>query len=340
MLALTPSHIMQTAFGFFAAKTLLSAVEFKLFTHLGDGSLSGGEIGAALALHPRAIPDFPDALVALGLLARDGDGADARYRNTPETAAFLDQTKPGYMGGILDMANNRLYPHWGSLSAGLKTGEAQNEAQQTGNQLFDTLYDDPAQVEEFTAAMAALTRSDAPILAETFNFSRYETLVDIGGASGQLAISLAQRHPHMTFVTCDLAAVEPVAKRAIAAAGLSDRISARTLDFFREPFPKANVITMSRILHDWNLEKKMQLLHAAYAALPTGGALIAIENLIDDARRSHAFGLLMSLNMLIECSDGFDYSGADFAGWCREVGFTRTEVLPLTEVTSAAIAYK
>jgi len=132
----------------------------------------------------------------------------------------------------------------------------------------------------------------------------------------------------------------PIAEKAIAAAGLSDRVKAAAGDFFVDPLPSADVITMARVLHDWNLDQKMQLIRAAYDALPDGGALITVESLIDDARREHVAGLMMSLNMLIEIGDAFDYSAADFAGWCRAVGFRDINVLPLTGIISAAVAYK
>jgi hypothetical protein len=138
----------------------------------------------------------------------------------------------------------------------------------------------------------------------------------------------------------DLPAVTEIARRKIAAAGLADRISAAPIDFFSDPFPRADVITMGMILHDWNLEKKMGLIRAAYDALPSGGALVAIENLIDDARRENAFGLMMSLNMLVEFGDAFDFTGADFIRWCREVGFRRFQVIPLVGPASAGVAYK
>jgi hypothetical protein len=122
--------------------------------------------------------------------------------------------------------------------------------------------------------------------------------------------------------------------------GLADRVAAIPIDFFADPLPKADVITMGMILHDWNLEKKKSLVRAAYEALPPGGAFVVVENLIDDARRENAFGLMMSLNMLIEFGDAFDFTAADFAGWCREAGFSRTEVIPLAGPASAGVAYK
>jgi O-methyltransferase domain/Dimerisation domain len=335
-----PSHIMQVGMGFWASKTLLSAVELGLFTKLGTDGMTAPQIATAVALDERAIPDFPDALVALELLDRDGEGSDALYRNTEATALFLDKGSPAYIGGILEMSNARLYRFWGDLTEALKTGEPQNEIKHTGKPMFEELYSDPDRLEQFMNAMAGISSGPFSALAEKFDFSKHETLTDVGGATGQLSIIIANRHPHMRCTTFDLPVVEPIAERTIEGAGLSDRVTTAAGDFFADPLPEADVITMGLILHDWNLERKMQLIKAAYDALPGGGAFIVIENLIDDGRRTNAFGLLMSLNMLIEFGDAFDYTGADFAGWCKEVGFKETEVLPLAGPASAGIAYK
>jgi O-methyltransferase domain/Dimerisation domain len=335
-----PSHIMQVGMGFWASKTVLSAVEIELFTKLGSDGMTGSQIAQALELNKRAIPDFPDALVALELLDRDGEGSDALYRNTQATAVFLDKASPAYIGGILEMSNARLYRFWGDLTEALQDGKPQNEIKHTGKPMFEELYSDPDRLEQFMNAMAGISLGPFRALSEKFDFSRYKTLCDVGGATGQLSIIVANRHPHMRCISLDLPVVEPIAKRTIEGAGLSDRVTAEAGDFFADPLPKADVITMGLILHDWNLERKMHLIKAAYDALPEGGAFIVIENLIDDARRENAFGLLMSLNMLIEFGDAFDYTGADFAGWCKEVGFKEIDVVPLAGPASAGIAYK
>ena len=335
-----PSHIMQVGMGFWASKTLLSAVELELFTKLGGDGMTGARIAETLDLHPRAIPDFPDALVALQLLEREGDDSDALYRNTQATAMFLDKASPAYIGGILEMSNARLFRFWGDLTEALRTGKPQNEIKHTGKPVFEELYSDPDRLEQFMSAMSGISLGPFSALAERFDFSKYETLCDVGGATGQLSIIVANRHSHMACTSFDLPLVEPIARRTIEDAGLSERVTAVGGDFFDDPLPRADVITMGLILHDWDLARKMHLIKAAYDALPEGGAFIAVENLIDDDRRENAFGLLMSLNMLIEFGDAFDYTGADFAGWCKEVGFKETEVLPLAGPTSAAIAYK
>jgi SAM-dependent methyltransferase len=331
---------MQVGMGFWASKTLLSAVELQLFTQLGAESMSGEQIGERLGLHPRAISDFLDTLVALRLLDREGDGSDGQYRNTDETAAFLDKRSPTYIGGILEMSNARLYRFWGDLTEALQTGKPQNEIKHTGKPVFDELYSDPARLEQFMQAMQGISLGNFHALAEKFDFSKYETVCDVGGATGQLSTMLATRHQHLRCTSYDLPVVAPIAEKTIAAAGLDDRVAVASGDFFADPLPRADVITMGMILHDWNLDRKMHLIRSAYDALPEGGAFIVIENLIDDARRQNAFGLMMSLNMLIEFGEAFDFTGSDFAEWCRDAGFRETEIMPLAGPASAGIAYK
>ncbi|MGQ0466598.1 MAG: methyltransferase [Sporichthyaceae bacterium] len=335
-----PAAIMQIGFGFWPAKTLLSAVELRLFTVLGEAPLTGSQIAERLSLGSRATYDFLDGLVALRLLERTGSGPGARYANTVDTAAFLDANSPTYIGGVLEMAGARFYPFWGGLTEALRTGLPQNEIKHAGQSIFEELYADPNRLEQFMQAVAGIGAGTFAALAQKFDFSRYQTLCDAGGATGLQSIVVAQHHPHLRCTTFDLPAVEPIARRTVAEAKLSDRIEVATGDFFVDPLPQADVITMGMILHDWNLEKKLQLVRAAYDALPEGGAFVAVENLIDDDRRENVFGLMMSLHMLIETGDGFDYTGADFRGWCERVGFRSVEILPLAGPSSAAIAYK
>ncbi|HKR51363.1 MAG TPA: methyltransferase [Pseudonocardiaceae bacterium] len=337
---LDPSLIMQIGTGFWSSKTVLSAVELGVFTTLGSGELTGAVIAEKLELRSHAVYDFLDGLVALHLLQRDGQGETALYHNTAETALFLDRNSPSYIGGMLEMANARLYDSWGGLTESLRTGSPQSEIKHTDHSLFEKLYTDPTLLGQFMHAMAGAQKGNFEALADRFNFSRYQTVCDVGGATGQLSIILAQHHPHLWCTSFDLPVVEPIATRTIKEADLCDRVRAVTGDFFADPLPKADVITMGMILHDWNLERKLQLITAAFEALPSGGAFIVIENLIDDDRRENVFGLMMSLNMLIETGEGFDYTGADFRGWCTDVGFRSVEVLPLSGPASAGIAYK
>jgi hypothetical protein len=334
--AITPESIMQLGLGFFGSKTLLSAIELGLFTALAKGPLSAAELTARLKLHSRSARDFFDALVALGMLEREGD----LYRNTAATDMFLDSSKLSYLGGLLEMANERLYPFWGSLTEGLRTGLPQNEMKTGGAGLFEAIYGNPERLRLFLGAMTGLSMGASQAIAQKFPWKNYQTVVDVGGAQGGLLVQLCLAHPHLSGSNFDLAVVGPVFKEYVAAHGLKDRLSFQTGDFFKEPLPAADVITMGHILHDWNLDEKRMLLGKAYQALAEGGALIVFEALIDDERRQNTFGLLMSLNMLIETPGGFDYTGKDCSAWMREAGFRETRVEHLMGPDSMVVGIK
>ena len=333
--ALSPAKLMQLGVGFMGSKTLLSAIELGLFTVLARGPRDAETLRLQLGLHPRSARDFFDALVALGMLKRTG----TRYANTPETALFFDRNKSSYVGGILEMANARLYRFWGSLTEGLRSGKAQNEAK-TGEDFFGTLYADPQRLEGFLKAMTGLSLGSARVISKRFPWKRYRTFVDVGCAQGGVAVEIALAHQHLSGMGMDLPVVQPVFEAYAKVRGVDSRLRFMSGDFFKEPLPHADVIIMGHILHDWNLEDKMMLLRKAYAALPPKGALIVHEALIDDDRRTNAFGLLMSLNMLIETHGGFDFTGADCRKWMREAGFSRTKVEPLTGPDGMVIGFK
>src|SRR5207247_6581237 len=159
-----------------------------------------------------------------------GDGPAARYRNTPETAAFLDRGSPRYVGGFLEMANARLYPFWGDLSEALRTGKPQNEIKRTGTSMFEELYREPQRLEQFMDAMSGISAGNFAAFAEKFDFSTYRTLCDVGGATGQLSCLVAERHPHLRCTTLDLPVVMPIAARRIHARGAGVRVPRRPHD--------------------------------------------------------------------------------------------------------------
>ncbi len=330
-----PGQILELGLAFWGSKTLLSAVELGVFTELAAGPRTGGELSAQLGLHPRGARDFLDALVALGML----DRTDDLYANTRETDLFLDRGKPSYVGGMLEMANARLYPFWGWLTDALRTGEPQNEAR-TGGDFFASLYADPDHLAQFLHAMTSLSAGASMAIAERFPFDRHRSVLDLGCAEGGLIVTLAERHPHLRGTGFDLPAVRETFERHVRSFGLEDRIAFAGGDFFADPLPRADVITLGHVLHDWGVDQKKQLLAKAYDALPAGGAVIVFESIIDDQRRENAFGLLMSLNMLIETPAGFDYTGADCCDWMREAGFTETYVEHLAGPDSMVVGIK
>jgi O-methyltransferase domain/Dimerisation domain len=332
---LTPDRIMQLGLGFWGSKTLLSAIELGLFTELAKGPLDSKVLTERIGIGSRSARDFFDALVALGMLERTGE----YYSNTPETDFFLDRKKPSYIGGMLEMSNKRLYQFWGSLTEALRTGRPQNEAK-IGENLFDAIYSDPARLQSFLAAMTGLSLATSKAIAMKFPWSRYRTFIDVGGAQGGLSVQIALAHDHLYGGNFDLPSVGPIFEEYVASFGLTQRLHFYPGSFFSDPLPSADVLVMGHILHDWNLDEKRMLIAKAYEALPEGGALIVFEALIDDDRRQNAFGLLMSLNMLIETPGGFDFTGADCSQWMCEAGFRETRVEHLAGPDSMVIGIK
>jgi hypothetical protein len=331
----TPDHIMQVGLGFWASKTLLSAIEMGLFTELADHPESLESLRERLVLHERSARDFLDALVALGFLER----RDGVYANAPATDLFLDRRKPSYIGGILEMANHRLYGFWGSLTEALRTGRMQNGAT-TGDLPYEALHADPARLQGFLAAMTGISHGANLQIAGRFPWDERTSFVDVGTAQGDLAVQIALAHPHLQGRGFDLPGVAPVFEKYVARNGLADRLSFQPGDFFADDLPPADVITMGHILHDWDLDQKRTLIAKAHDALPDGGALIVYESIIDDDRSQNTFGLLMSLNMLIETDGGFDYTAADCMGWMADAGFRETRAEHLIGPDSMVVGTK
>jgi hypothetical protein len=334
---LSPERILQLGFGFWGPKAFLSAIELGVFTRLARGPADLETLTRELGLHARAARDFLDALVSLGVLSRE----NGIYSNAPDCDRFLDRTKPSYIGGLLEMTNTRLYRFWGDLTEALRTGSPQNESKTNpGVSPFESLYRDPANLRLFVQGMTGISLETAQAIATKFPWTRYKSFVDVGGAQGALPVQVAREHLHLSGIVFDLPAVAPLFQEYVTSFGLQDRIRFQAGNFFTEPLPRADVIVMGHILHDWNLEQKKALVAKAWAALPSGGALIVYEALIDDERRQNTFGLLMSLNMLIETPGGFDYTGSDCCQWLTEAGFHSTRVEHLLGPDSMVIGIK
>ncbi len=331
-----PDQILQVGMGFWSSKTLLSAVELELFTELAKHPETLTELSARLGLHPRSAHDFLDALVSLGFLER----RDGVYYNTPSTDLFLDKRKPSYLGGMLEMANQRLYRFWGDLTTALRTGEPQNETSRGDASLFTALYADPERLRSFLKAM---TGSAVAQTSPSRSSSHGQATSPLSTSAPRKAISSPRwlsptRISLASASTCPRSV--PSSRTTSPITASSGRVQFHPGSFFDAPIPHADVVMMGHILHDWDLDTKKMLIRKAYEAIPTGGALIVYESIIDDDRSKNSFGLLMSLNMLIETPGGFDYTGADCTGWMHEAGFHSTRVEHLVGPESMVIGIK
>ena len=323
----TPDQVMELGLGFQASKALLAAVELGVFDALAAGPRTRAEVEDELGLHPRGSEDFLDALVALDVLDREG----GRYRNTPAADAFLVSGQPSYIGGFLEMANDRLYGFWDDLEDALRTGRTQNELDDEGTHPFEgVVYHDDAILEQFVGAMTGLSMGVANALADEFPWREYETVVDLGTAEGVVPRRIAEENDHVTAIGLDLPRVEPYFREFTNTSPAADRIEFRTGDFFGDdPLPEADVYVLGHILHDWSLDERREILSNVADAVSPGGAVIVYGTMIDEERREAETALLMSLNMLVETPDGFDYTPGQCIEWLHEAGFEGGEAREL-----------
>lgn len=321
----SPDKLLQLGLGFFASKVLLSALKFDLFTLLDNKPLTASDIQLQLKLHPRGVLDFLDTLVSVGALVRN-DGA---YANSPETQLFLNRRSQAYIGYMLEMADDRLYEFWGRLDIALKTGKPQNETRD-GKEFFDVMYSDPKKREIFLKGMIGLSLGSSLSLVQTFDFKKHKIFCDLGGGPGTLCVQVARSFPHLKVINVDLPLAESVCREYLSQQGLENKIEFVSADCLKDPFPPADLYAMGHLLHGWGDGKEThQVLSKAYHSLPVGGKLIVVESFIDDERYKNTFGLLMSLDMMIETTAGRNFTVKELKEWMRRTGFTNLQSQPL-----------
>ena len=333
---------MEVGMAFWPAKVLLSAIELRLFTALGARCDDRRRAAGGASACTRA--PTPISSTRWWRCASSSATATAPTPATatpPRPRLFLDRNSPQFMGGFLEMANARLYPFWGDLTEGLRTGRPQNEIKHTGASMFAELYSKPERLEQFMDAMSGHLRRQLPGLRREVRLLPLPDALRRRRRDRPALDARRQAAPaHALHVRRPAARPPRIAERKIAAAGLADRVTAMLDRLLRRAAAEG------RRDHDGHDPPRLEPgeedapdPRGLRGAAP-GGAFVVVENLIDDARRENAFGLMMSLNMLIEFGEAFDFTAADFFGWCREAGFRTMEVIPLAGPASAGVAYK
>lgn len=342
-----PDRIVQLTFAYMETKTMLSAAELGVFTHLGQGPATAAQLQKALGLHPRPAADFLDSLVALNLLTRDGDS----YRNGPEADLYLVPGKRTYLGGYLQFISFHLWPVWSQLTEMLRTGEPQyvqvhpegipEETNEDGDAFFDRMGTDLAEYRAFVETQDAFNTPIAVEVAKRFDWGSRRNLVDLGGARGNLSALVAEAHPNLTATVFDLPPLEPLFTEHIKSLGLADRIRFHAGDFLADPLPEGDVLLFGHVLHNWAPQQREMLIKKAYDALAPGGVLLVYDLMIDDTR-SAARPLILSLHMMLAVTGGSEYTAGECREWMTRAGFTGIETVTLDDLdhTTLLVAHK
>jgi hypothetical protein len=330
---------MRLVSGFWGFKTFAAAVELDLFTRLaGRKTITVETAAAELGLAERPADLLLAACASLGLLERCGDG----YRNTDLAEEFLVAGRPYYFGGQVRYCDARTYLPWHRIGEALRTDRPLTWDPDTQESIFET--EDPQLLALFWEAMYSTSIFTARALAEAYDFGAHTRLLDVGGGSGAYPIELCGQYPRLRASVYDLPHVCPIAAEKVAAAGLLDRIDTVVGNFLHEPALPAgyDVLLLSMILHDWDEPTNRELLAKCHAALPSGGALVISELLLNADRTGPPEAALMGMNMLVETVGGRNYSETEYAAWLTDAGFAETQVIHFEApgANGVVVAYK
>ncbi|TYB60573.1 methyltransferase [Nonomuraea sp. PA05] len=314
---------------FCTAKVVLSALELRVFAVLAERSLTGAELTERLALHPRAARDFFETMVSLGLLLRK----DGRYCNSAAAEQYLDPGKPSYVGGFLERSDRVLYPAWGDLTVALRTGRPRVES------AFREMLADPDRLTSYLGMMDALSTMLAPRIARAFDWSGVKTYADVGGARGNLAGRIAAEHPHLNVHVFDLPPMEQPFREHVARLGVADRATFHPGDFFADPLPEADVLTIGHVLHNWAPDERRMLVKKAFQSISPGGALLVYDRMLAD-EPTDPENLVISLDMLLTTEGGSEYLVGECREYVEEAGFVFESVRQLGEYDTLVVARK
>jgi acetylserotonin O-methyltransferase len=314
-----PSVVLDLLSAFRRSKTMFAAVSLGIFDALESGPESLAGLAEVLDLDADALERLLDACVGLQLLNRQG----AFYANTPAAATYLCKKSPARMTGYLVYSNEVLWKLWANLEGAVREGT--NRWRETFGwdaPIFANFFHTEDAKREFLMGMHGQGLISSPQVVAAFDLSRYRRLVDLGGATGHLAIAACQRYSNLRAVVFDLPQVGPIARRLVGASPVSDRIEVAAGDFFVDALPEGDLYALGRIVHDWPEPKVIGLLERIFDRLPTDGALLIAEKLLHDDRSGPPWAQMQDLNMLI-CTEGRERTFAEYEALLTRVGFSQ-----------------
>ncbi len=322
--ALSPEPIMRLAAGFMAAKHLFTANELGLFEALADDLATLDALAARTGLTPRTARISADAMVALGLIERDGDA----YRNSALAATFLSGTGPADLRPFLRFWDRISYPTWIGLADALGKGQV--------NEIVGL---DEETQRIASAGIEAVLAGPAAALANTVKFADRQRLIDVGGGTGSWSIAVVRQHPHMTATVVELPKVADIARVRIAEAGLTARIDVVSGDAFDVPVPAGHdVCLVANLAHYFSPEENQQLLRRIRGAVETGARLLLADFWTDPTHTEPLMAALMAGEFAVHVRHGDVYSVSEAQQWLAATGWLLVEHLPLAGPVSLITA--
>ncbi len=332
----SPDRVLELLEAFRRSKTMFAGVSLGVFDRLDKGTASLSQLAVELGCHQDALATLLDSCVALGLLTRTED----IYANTPEASTYLCSSSPRRMTGYINYSNQVMWKMWSHMEDAIREGTHRwNQTFGTEGPIFSQFFKTPEAMNEFLMGMHGFGMITSPHVVQNFDLTRFQHLVDLGGATGHLAIAACQRYPHLRATVFDLAHALGLAREIVSHSGVADRIAIVGGDFFQDDLPAADLYYLGRIIHDWSETKVELLLRKICDSLPVGGGLLIGEKIIEESRTGPRWAMMQSLNMLI-CTEGTERTLSQYDRLLRNAGFQEVSAVRNTVPLDAILAIK
>jgi len=332
-----PMPILELLNAFRKSQVLFTSVELGLFDHLASGPKSLTELATILAAKPDSLERLLGACVLLGLVQHTPEGG---FANTLTASAYLTSNSPNRFTGYINYSNAILWQMWDHLPNAIREGTHRwKETFGSDGPIFSHFFRTEEAKREFLFGMHGFGLVSSPHVVEAVDLTRFQTLADLGGATGHLAIAACRRYPHLKGIVSDLPEVVGLTREVVDGTNVANRIQIVPGDFFNDPLPEADLYTLGRILHDWSEDKILKLLKRIYDALPSRGALLIAEKVLNEDKAGPEWAVLQSLNMLI-CTEGKERTFKEYETLLKQVGFREVEYKPTPSPLDVVLAVK
>lgn len=332
------NRLIAIATSYCVSQTFFTACQLGLFEQLSQGAMTAEDLSQKLNIHPDGCARLLAVLRHLGLVEREGE----LYRNT--AVSYYCTAQASVSLEPISMWGNPFYRIWEFLPDALReySPRWQQALGAKPEEVFAALYEDPARLRRFIELTNANSAPQGQLIAERFDFTPYQCVLDVAGGSGGQVIAIGQRNPHLRGIVMDLQPVCAITEEYIRAGGLADRFTTAVADLFAGPYPAgADVITLGYILHDWSDEKCRVILRHCYETLPPQGVLLVSEKVLNNDHSGDRYALLLDLHMLL-CSEpgAKERSEAEYRALLEEVGFMNIEIIRLDAPRDLIVARK
>ncbi len=314
-----PVPVLALIDAFRSSKAMFVAVSMGVFDALERKPMSAAQLVSELNAQGEPLERLLDACVGLGLLLK----RDGLYTNQPVASAYLCRGTPTTLAGYILYSDKVLFQLWQHLENGVRTGEPQwKQAFQIDGSIFDHFFRTDQDMQTFLQGMHGFGVLSSHLVVSAFDLSRFRRFVDLGGATGHLAMAACERYLNMTAILFDLPRVIDAVSPEVSRCSVASRIKLMKGNFFSDPeLPEADLFGLGRILHDWTDSKVGDLLRAIYKRLPPGGGILLSEKLLNEEKTGPVSAQLQSLNMLV-CTEGKERSLSEFRMLLESAGFT------------------